>query len=78
MVGLQPGTQPRIEDIRHTLPEIRIQAALNLEMPQLQLDAGNVFWKMASNIVHAHMEPSDSVSVALRSDYHAFCLPLIG
>jgi hypothetical protein len=71
MAGFQPRAQPGIEDVRRVLPEIRPQSALNLEMPQLQLDAGNVFGKITPDIVHAHMKPNNSVSIALRPDHHA-------
>jgi hypothetical protein len=72
--GFKPGAQPWVEDLRLALPEIRLQPALNLEMIQLQLDARNVFGEIAADIVHAHMKPCDSASLALCLDDHTYLL----
>jgi hypothetical protein len=68
--GFQPGTKPGIENLRRILPEIGLQAALNLEVIQQQLDARNVLGKIAPHIVCAHMKPNNSASLALCFDHH--------
>jgi hypothetical protein len=72
--GLKPRAQPGIKNLRLALPEIGLQPALNLEMIQLQLDARNVFWEIAPDIVHAHMQSGDSASLALCLDDHTYLL----
>jgi len=74
MPGFKPGTEPGVEDLRLASPEIRLQAALNLEMVQLQFDAGDVFWEIAPDIACSHMQSSDAESPALCFDDHT-CLP---
>jgi len=75
MPGFQPCAQPRIEDLRLTLPEIRFQATLNLEMVQLQFDARNLLGKIAPDIVDAHMKSGDAATLALCLDHHRY-LPI--
>jgi len=70
--GLEPRAQPWIKNIRLACPEIRLETAFNLEMIQLQLDARNVFGKVAPDIVHAYMQSDNSASHALCLDDHAY------
>jgi hypothetical protein len=70
--GLKPRAQPWIENLRLALPEIRLESAFNLEMIQLQLDARNVFGKVAPDIVHAYMQSDNSASPALCLDDHTY------
>lgn len=65
MPGFKPGAKPGVEDLRLALPEIGFQVALNLEMIQLQLDAGNALGKIAPDIAYAHMQAGDAKSFAL-------------
>jgi hypothetical protein len=74
MARLKPRAQPGIENLRLTLPEIRLEPALNLQMIQLQLDASNVFGKVAPDIVHAHVQSDNSASLALCLDDHTYPL----
>jgi hypothetical protein len=72
--GFKPGAKPGVEDLRLALPKIGIQAALNLEMIQQQLDAQNVFGKIPPDIADTYMQPGDAESFALCFDDHT-CLP---
>jgi hypothetical protein len=70
MPGFQPCAQPGIEDLRLTLPEIRFQATLNLEMIEYQFNTRYALWKISPDVVNAHMKSGDSASLALRFDHH--------
>jgi hypothetical protein len=72
MPGFQPRTEARIEYLRFILPEIGFEAALNLEVIQLQLDAGDIFRKIAPDIIYAYMKPGDSAPFALCFDHHVY------
>ena len=72
MPGFKPDAEPGVEDLRLALPETGLQAALNLEMIQLQLDAGNVFGKIAPYIASAHMQAGDAESFASCLDNHTY------
>jgi hypothetical protein len=74
--GFKPGAETGVEDFRLAVPEIWLQAALNLEMIQLQLNARNAFGKVAPDIVHAHMQSGDAESPALCFDDHSTCRSL--
>jgi hypothetical protein len=39
-------------------------------MIQLQLDAGNLLGKIATDVIHAHMKSGDSATSALCLDHH--------
>jgi len=68
--GLEPGAETRIVDLRMAVPEAGVEAALNLQVVQLQLNDGDAFGKIAADIVHADMEASDFVAFALCFDDH--------
>ncbi len=72
MTGFQPRTQPGIVDLRLTAPEIRAEAALDLQMIQLQLDHGDILRKIAPDIVRAYMQSGNSTTLALRFDHHTY------
>jgi hypothetical protein len=72
MPGFEPGAQPGVEDLRLASPEIGLQAALNLEMIQLQLDAENVLREIAPGIACTHIQTSDTEPLALCFDHHKY------
>ena len=63
VAGFQPRAQPGVEDLGLPIPKTGVQSALNLEMIQHQLDARDVSWKIAPDIVRAHMKSRDSASL---------------
>jgi hypothetical protein len=70
MTGFQPSAEARIEDLRLALPKTRLQPTLYLKMIQLQLNAGDLLGKIATDVVRAHMESGDSAAFALCLDHH--------
>jgi hypothetical protein len=74
MPGFKPCAEPGIEDLRFATPEIGLQATLNLEMIQLQLDARYVFGEISPDVASAHMQSGDAKSLALCLDDHTHLL----
>ncbi len=74
VLGLQPGTKPGIVNLRLAPPEPGVQATLNLEMIQLQLDDGNIPGEIPPNVRRAHVEPSQTATLALCFDHHTHLL----
>jgi hypothetical protein len=68
MPGLEPGAKPVIHNHWLTLPEIRVQFAPDLQVIQMQLNVGDIFGKIAPNILDAHVQTGFSVSLAMRFD----------
>ena len=75
--GLEPGTEAGVADLGMTVPEAGVEAALDLEMVELELDDSDVFGKVAADIVDADMEGRDFVAFALRFNDHR-CLQSLG
>jgi hypothetical protein len=75
MPGFQPCAEAGIEDLRLPLPEVWLKSALDLEMIQLQLNDGQMFGKIAPDIVCAYMQSGNSTSLALCLDDHTY-LPI--
>lgn len=57
-------------NVRLTFPELRRQAALNLQMVQLQFNDTNALWKITAYILRAYMQSSDFATSELCLDYH--------
>jgi hypothetical protein len=57
-------------DFRLSLPKIGTEAALNLQMIQLQLDHADLPGKVPPDIVHADEQPGDADAFALCFHYH--------
>ncbi|MDR3775513.1 MAG: hypothetical protein P4K97_01355 [Terracidiphilus sp.] len=75
--GFQPGAQPGIVDLGLALPEIRSEAALDLQMIQLQLNHRNAPGKVTADVADADVEPGDNTALAMGFDYHkAPAIPL--
>jgi hypothetical protein len=70
VLRLQPGAQPRIVNVRLTLPEIGLQSALNAEMPQLQFNVLRTLREIPAHVVRTNMQSSKTVTLALRFDHH--------
>ena len=70
--GFKPRAQPRIEDLRLTLPECGLQATLDLKMIEYQFDTRDALGEITPDVVHAHMKSGDSASLALRFDHHTY------
>jgi len=71
---LEPGTEPRIVNLRLVLPKVRRQPTLNLEMIQLQLDNRNIPWKITPDIGDTDVQSRKAAALALCFDHHN-CLP---
>jgi len=75
--GLEPGAEAWVADLGMTIPEAGVEAALDLEVVELELNDGDVFGKVAADIVDADMEACDFMAFALRFNDHR-CLQSLG
>jgi hypothetical protein len=71
VTGFQPGAQPRIEDVRMSVPELRRQAASNPQVVQLQVNEWGSFGKIATNVVDSNMQARNAATFTLRSNHHS-------
>jgi len=67
---VEPLAKSRIMNLRPSLPELRRQAALNLQMVQLQLNHANSLGKITAHIPRADLQPGDFATSELCLDYH--------
>jgi len=74
VLRLQPRAEPRVVDLRIVSPETRFQAALNLQMIQLQFDCRNVLGKIAADIRSANMKRSRTTAFGMCFDDHTYLL----
>lgn len=57
-------------NFRLSLPEIRLQPALNLQMIELQLDDRNVLGEIAPNVGRTNVQTCDAMSFGMSFHYH--------
>jgi hypothetical protein len=58
-------------NLRLIAPEAGLEAALNLEMIQLQFDDRGVLGKIAARVGGANVQSGDTATLGLCLDYHA-------
>jgi hypothetical protein len=61
-------------NFRLSLPEIRLQPALNLQMIELQLNDRNVLGEIAPDVGYANMQSCDAMSFGMSFHYHTYLL----
>jgi hypothetical protein len=71
VLGHQPGAQPGIVNLRLAAPKAGLEAAVNLEMIQVQFDHRNVLGKIAARVCDADEQSGDTATLGVCLDYHA-------
>jgi hypothetical protein len=66
----QPSAQTGIVNLRLTLPEIRLEIALDPQVIQLQLDGCDVPWEVATDVADAHVQTGYHAAFAMCLDHH--------
>ncbi len=61
--GLKPVTEPRIEYLRPSLPELVSERTVNLKVPKLQLNSILVLFEVAARVSDANVETGDAVAL---------------
>ena len=74
MHGFQPVGQARVINLRAFPPEFRLQGALDMDMPKLQVDVGDVRGEIAAHVRRTHVQANQPAIFASRLDYHR-CSP---
>jgi hypothetical protein len=67
---LQPVGEAPIANVRLPAPEIRRQRAVNMKMPQQQLDRLGVAGEIAPRVARANVDSSHDTTVRLRPHHH--------
>jgi hypothetical protein len=70
VLGFEPCAQTGVVDFGLALPEVGSQSTLDPEMIQLQFDGRDVLGEVAANVVAADVDPRETLTFALRFDYH--------
>jgi len=68
---IKPFAKPVIVDVRLTMPKLRRQFALNLQMIQLQFDCVDVLGKIPAYVSRADVQSDYSGAVDSRLDHHS-------
>ncbi len=61
-------------NLRLSLPEIRLQPALNLQVIELQLYDGNILGKIAPYVSRTNVQSGDTMSLGLSFHHHTYLL----
>lgn len=70
VLRFEPGAEPGIVDFGLTLPEVGLEAALDAQMAELQLDVLRALGEVAADIVGSNVQSREAVTFALRFDDH--------
>lgn len=70
VLGFEPGAESWIVDFGLALPEVRLQTALDAEVPKLQLDVLRALREVAADVFRPDVQTGDSVTFALRFNHH--------
>ncbi len=70
ILRFEPGAEAGVVDFRLALPEVGLEAALDAEMPELELDVLRAFWEVAADVIRSDVQPSNAVTFALCFDNH--------
>ena len=61
-------------NFRLSLPEIRLQPTLNLQMIELELDDRNVLGKKAPYVGYTNMQSCDAMTFGMSFHHHTYLL----
>lgn len=74
MLGLKPSAETRVENLRLSLPEVRVQPTLDLQMIQLQFNDSDGLREIAPDVGNPDVETGDAATLGVCFDHHTYLL----
>src|ERR1700722_18383359 len=70
VLGFEPCAKAGIVDFGLAMPEVRLEAALDAKVAELQFDVSRAFREISTHIVRSYVEAGNAVTSALCFDHH--------